>query len=272
MDGLPRSVFTKRFATGLGPTMKPDNNAEFSWLQKAYVEHVRPRVLGNLDAATYSPGVAPTGTVVTGIEGANLGAAAQRAAAAVEYAGGRPVVIDAVALRGMHDRLTPGGPSDVAVNVAVWTDQLVKDASRRRLDPVIAVTTASPTLVEGVVNSLHGSGCDIIAIAVQTDPTAAAQATRVRALSGEPGDQVGLNMRAHSQAVLAGVVDRLDRDPRVGHIRVVDDNHRTVHHADPSRHASAAHEAARRVEPDTAGQASANPFVRRPERSSGRER
>jgi hypothetical protein len=89
--------------------MQMGSDAEFSWLQKTYVEHVRPRVLGNLDATSYSPNVAPTGTIVTGVEGANLGAAARRVAAAVEQAGGRPVVIDAVELRGMHDRLAPGG-------------------------------------------------------------------------------------------------------------------------------------------------------------------
>ncbi|WP_250628269.1 zeta toxin family protein [Pinirhizobacter soli] len=252
--------------------MRKDSDTEFSWRQKAYVKHVRPRVLGNLDATSYSPGVAPTATVVTGVEGANLGATAQRAADAIEQAGGRPVVIDAVALRGVHDRLTPDGQSDVASDVAVWTDQLVKDASRRRLDPVVVVTTASPAKIDGVVNSLHDHGCGVMAIAVQADPATAARTARARALSGEPGDQVGLNMQARSQAALAGVVDRLDRDPRVSHIRVVDEHHRSVFRADPSRHASASHEAAKRLDSHAAGQPSANPFGRRPERSSGRER
>jgi hypothetical protein len=134
------------------------------------------------------------------------------------------------------------------------------------------VTTASPAQVDGVVKSLHGRGCEIMAIAVQAEPAAAAQSARVRALSGEPGDQVGLNMQARSQAAFAGVVDRLDRDPRVGHIRVVDENHRTIHQADPSRHASASHEAARRLDAHTSGRTGAGPFARRPERSSGRER
>jgi hypothetical protein len=247
------------------------SDLEYALLQQAYREEVHPRLIGNKDGTSRSPGVSPTGLLVVGVEGAALGDVARTVERAVDKMGGRPVVIDTTELRRMHDRFVPADAADIESNIAQWTLQLVNDATSRRLDPIVAMAPDSCHGPLAMVGELHERGCEVASVVMSANPASAERAVRARALSGEPGDQLALARFEPSSRLLPATVDQLDRDPRVIHIRVIDDNHRTIHRADASRHVRGEYQARRYVAAvEAVSTRDRNPFGRNGQSSQGR--
>jgi hypothetical protein len=112
-------------------------------------------------------------------------------------------------------------------------------------------------------------------VVLYEQPEAALRSARVRALSGDPADQLAVAQHGGSARALPATIDRLDRDPRIVHIRLVDESHRTHYSSNASRHARRDYQAhssvAHLLEHGTAGRA--NPFAQnRAGGSRGRER
>jgi Zeta toxin len=217
--------------------MQQGSDPSQQWAMDVYKNVVAPKIIGSADASAYSPHVAPTAYLICGQEGSNSSSVAQTAGRSIEASGGRPVVIDEDQLRRIHaaEATFPVHPDELKDNVQSWATALLREAADRRLDIVIASSLTLPDKVERTLDAVTARGYDVGAIVASTSPGQSKAIVTER--GGRSGDARAVQEHDAACARLPAAVERLDRDRRVGYVRVVNQDGRTLMHAGPERHA-----------------------------------
>jgi Zeta toxin len=242
MFGLPNGRVAGIFSQSGKNFMQQGSDLSQRWAMDVYKKVVAPQIIGNADASTYSPHVAPTAYLVCGQDGGNSSSVAFTAARSIEWSGGRPVVIDENQLRRIHASETTfaADPTDVKHDVQSWAVSLLRDAANRRLDVVIASSLTGPDMVERTLDAVSSRGYDVGAIVASTSPGQSKAALLERGV--RHSEEKYLQEHDAVCALLPAAVERLDRDRRVGNIRVVNQEGRTLMRAGPERHTRGSYE------------------------------